>query len=623
MTRNYFRSYASAFAIVIALGCSGCTPGRAPTGFATRALSSLAAVSSPWRDDTKGFDRDALSVLASDDRFAETARVAREAELARRAADPKCVALYARVALDCWPALQAANDTTEPNEINEAAWDVYHHSVAQFVQQGTVHNRLDPSGRVSLVFEDREPVVVPISHHGFPWEKADFSELHGVLRKDQDIVQRYWSQQGLGVPMVAVCRRAASDGYMGKDVPFAATCILRPQEETPTPSGMSKHVTGEDAGEIAAVLEIHDPLRVNQVSYQQRQWDLASDVTAPLVLASRDTDRNTFSNFLNPARTDELGGLRMLEPYQPGKIPIVVVHGLLSDKFTWVDLVNDLRFVEDVNEHYQIWTFQYRTGQPFVRSAAEMRRDLSEAVDYLDPNSDDEAIANMVLVGHSMGGLVSKLLVSYSDTSLWDSVASRRVEEIKTSPEIRDEIEELFFFEPLPYVKRVVFIGSPHRGAAMAKGVIGRLGSALVMTPDERESRFKEFVRSNPDVFTGDLANRLPSSIDLLRPDNPLLLAAYKLRVNSEVGLHTIIGTGREFSDGTPSDGVVAVQSARHPGTLSELQINATHTKLTSHPKTTEELVRILGEHVNQNHTAAAKLARSSRSPRLALTSGE
>jgi hypothetical protein len=90
-----------------------------------------------------------------------------------------------------------------------------------------------------------------------------------------------------------------------------------------------------------------------------------------------------------------------------------------------------------------------------------------------------------------------------------------------------------------------------------------------------------------------------------------MLLATYKLRVNPDVRLHTIIGTGRELSDGTPADGVVAVESARHPGTISELHIDTTHTQLTSHPETTAEIVRILSEHLNDNNVVGMAVARS------------
>lgn len=136
----------------------------------------------------------------------------------------------------------------------------------------------------------------------------------------------------------------------------------------------------------------------------------------------------------------------------------------------------------------------------------------------------------------------------------------------------------------------------------MAKGFVGIVGSALVRSPKERVAQLEKFVESNPDVFTGDLTRRLPSSIELLRPDNRMLLSTYKLRLNPDVQLHTILGTGRELSHHAPADGVVTVQSARYPGTVSELHIDATHTKLTGHPETTAEIVRILSEHVNESN---------------------
>ncbi len=600
-------------AIVLTLCCLGCNTSR-PSSDATysRAFANVAAATVAWRheDQDDGFDN-ALLVLESDNAFADTVRIAREAEIARSETDPRCVSLYAKVAIDCWPMLPADDQGDQSNEIATAAWKVYHFSVAQFVGQSLLHGQIDPQSRVSYSSKEGESMSIPITHHGFPWAKGDFGELRLAENRDHEILDRYWSERGLGVPVIAVRQCETSQPYMSPHVPFSATCILRPR--TPEEASREGEIPNQakPGEQIDAVLELQDPLRVQQVAYGNRQWNLASDVSAPLAMASRTIHRDKISSFLNPGRADENIGLRMLEPYQPGRIPLVFVHGLLSDKFTWVDLVNDLRAVEGLNEHYQIWSFQYPTGQPFIRSAADMRRDLTEIIKFVDPQGSDPALTQMVLVGHSMGGLISKLQVSRSETAIWDSVASRRVEEIHSSPETRDEIEHLFFFEPLPFVKRVVFIGSPHRGSKIAKGFVGRLGSALVITPNENESRFKAFVRENPDIFMGDLAHRLPSSVDLLRPDNPMLLATYKLRVNPDVRLHTIIGTGHEVAKDTPGDGVVAVDSARHPGTVSELHIETTHTHLTGHPKTTTEIVRVLGEHLNENYVpelAAAEL---------------
>lgn len=563
-----------------------------------RAFSGIAASTVAWRSTRPEHKIDgALTVLEADEEWAETAQVARKAESDGHHDDPACISKYAKVALNCWPALRAAAERDD--ELDVAIWDVYHHSVAQFVHHASIHGKLDPSNRVALFeSDDGDRAFIPIMHHGFPWADEDFSQLKLAKRPKHNDLERYWSEPGLGVSLVAIRRRTKSGGYMSAEIPFSATCILRPAVHDEEPGDLMFGLADSEEKKVAAVLELQDPIRVKQVSYEDRQWDLARDLTAPLAMAYKEIDRDKLTSFLNPGRVDDQSGLRMIEPYQPGKIPLVFVHGLLSDRYTWGDMVNDLRAVPGLNEHYQIWSFQYHTGQPFVRSAAEMRRDLTDIVEHLDPDRNDESLRQMVLVGHSMGGLVSKLQVTESKTAIWDSIASRAVEEIDTSPEIRQVIEQQFFFEPLPCVKRAVFIGTPHLGAKMATTAVGKLGSALVITPSERAAMFKAFIKRNPDVFTGDLSHHLPSSIDLLRPDNAILLAAYKLRVNPEVRLHTIIGTGRELSSGIPGDGVVAVKSARHPGTVSEQLVDATHTELTNHEETTKELVRILTEHL-------------------------
>ena len=558
MYRSKRRMIASACAIGLTLCCLGCRTGKPSTGLATaRVLKNIAAVTASWRPvQSEREFVDAIAVLATDESFDETVRVAQDAEAARQDSDPRCASLYAKVALDCWPKLGPMDNANPPDDIEEAVWKTYHYCVAQFIENAAIHGQLDPCRGISLVTDDGSPAFMPITHHEFPWTKDDFNELHPVKVPRRATLARNWFEPGLGVPLIAIRRRDNSEGSLGTDIPFAATGILRPQ-----------NVDAELISDsTSAVLELQDPIRVRQVSYGDRRWDLARDISAPLELANSEIDRERLSSFLNPGRTDQLAGLRMLEPYQEGKIPIVFIHGLLSDRFTWADLVNDLRSVPEFNQSYQIWSFQYSTGQSFIRSAAEMRQSLSTIVRQLDPYGTDEAMSQMVLVGHSMGGLVSKLQISHSETAIWDSVATRRVEEIETTPEIRRVIDDVFFFEPLPFVRRAIFIGTPHRGAKMAKGFVGIVGSALVRSPKERVSQLEKFVESNPDVFTGDLTRRLPSSIELLRPDNRMLLSTYKLRVNPDVHLHTIIGTGRELSRHTPADGVVTVQSCAASG---------------------------------------------------------
>ena len=252
----------------------------------------------------------------------------------------------------------------------------------------------------------------------------------------------------------------------------------------------------------------------------------------------------------------------MLEPYQRGKIPVIFVHGLASDRFTWIQMINELRSVPWVNERCQIWTFQYATGQPFLASGAEMRQQLRDIAGTFDPQGTDRALRSTMLVGHSMGGLVSKLQVTYSGNILWEQIASKPFSEVNMQPQDRERIDRMFFFEPLPGVSRVVFIGTPHQGSFWAQNVWGRLGSSLVKMPTDRVQVVDTLVRNNPDVFAKLLRKGIPTSIDLLKPDSPLLIGMQQTPVNPSVKLHSIIGTGSPFSDGTPADGVVPVSSA-------------------------------------------------------------
>ena len=393
--------------------------------------------------------------------------------------------------------------------------------------------------------------------------------------------------------MVAIRERSEPAKHLGRMIPYSATGVLRPADRD---SDSKLQPVSYRNDSTLAVLELHDPLRVTEFSDESRQWDLARDVSAPLGFARSHLNRNNVRSFLNPARDDEFSGLRMLEPYQPGKIPIIFVHGLLSDRLTWLDLINDLRHSAWISEHFQIWLYQYPTGQPFIISAAAMRNTLRDAVQEFDPHGKDPAISEMVLIGHSMGGLVSKLLITSSQDDLWESVASLPIDKVKIAPEKRLRVESIFFFEPLPFVKRVIFIGTPHQGSKIADSWVGVLGSSLVHRSRERTRETKTVLHDNPGVFK-NLEKHLPTSVDLLRPENPILLASYPLPVNPAVTLHTIIGTGHPLRDGTDADGVVPVESARHPQTASESLIQSNHTGLPDHPDTTKEVARILAEH--------------------------
>ncbi len=207
----------------------------------------------------------------------------------------------------------------------------------------------------------------------------------------------------------------------------------------------------------------------------------------------------------------------------------------------------------------------------------------------------------MVLVGHSMGGLVARLQVTYSYDVLWRGAARQPLEAVRADPATRERLERDFFFDPSPSVSRVVFVGTPHRGANMARRLIGRAVSSLAHPFGSEEPRYLQLMEQNRDVFYEYLWRSPPTSINLLEPDNPLLQAMAQMPFRRGVRLHCIIGTGGTGLLGEPSDGIVPVSSAQLPGVCSELLVPARHTDLHHDAATMAELQRILREHAKQS----------------------
>jgi hypothetical protein len=279
----------------------------------------------------------------------------------------------------------------------------------------------------------------------------------------------------------------------------------------------------------------------------------------------------------------------------------VLIHGLLADPFTWAEMVNELRTREGFVDRFQIWVFEYPTGSPFLRSAADLRDRLEQARQTFDPMRSDPQFSNMILVGHSMGGLIAQLQVASSGDRLWRAVANRPLDQISAPNDYMQLIRSAFFFRPSPYVSRVVFIATPHRGSAFATRLVGRCGSLLVSEPEQRQRLHRSVINNNPGVFSKEVSRRIPTSIDLLEPSSRLLQAIEKLPVRSGVTMHSVIGDLCCTLSLGRSDSIVPVASAREPRAVSELTVRATHSGTKEHPKAIQELLRILDLHLQQS----------------------
>jgi len=522
----------------------------------------------------------------------EAKRILQQAESLELASDSRSVDCFFQATVLSW---QAMTEQAVPVGSSTPAGTIYQSSLRGLVQTAGRWGRLDGHRGLRVYLPDG-PLDVPIENGGLAWPLHEFRKFHVVALSLWPQLQRHYASAGLGVPVVAIRYRpevseaGSADLYFPARSPVPATFLLCPRDAT-APTMTALH--GVDF-----VLQMVNPVTVDTVVVGQQTAPLARDLSAAFAyqLALRPND--PLAGFLNPSRVEE-DGLRLLEPYQPGKIPVVFVHGLNSDPTVWIEMVNHLRAQPWFNQHYQVWGFNYATGSPFVTSALRLRQQLSAAVAGFDPDGRDPKLWRMVLVGHSMGGLVSKLQVADSGDAIWRSISSVPVESLRATPEVKQELAERLYFSPLPFVHRVVYIATPHAGSALAARGIGRISSALVRADETMQRRHDALVRDNPQAFSYPFRRRIPTSIDLLEPNDPTLKAIYELQVSPEVSQHTILGTGSTPLTLRSSDGVVWVSSAGHPDAVSEHHVAASHTRIVEHMDAIQEVERILRLHLD------------------------
>ena len=293
----------------------------------------------------------------------------------------------------------------------------------------------------------------------------------------------------------------------------------------------------------------------------------------------------------------ESTGLSLLRPYARGKVPVVFIHGLWSSPWSWQRMIGKLEVDRSLEYRYQFWTFGYSTGDPIPHTASLLRRDLDEVRRKFDPGKSDPAFDRMVLVGHSMGGLLVKMMVVETGDRLWRVVSDRPFDELSSEPGDRDLFRRVLFFKARPEVRRVVFIATPHRGSQLDRGSLQRLGTRLVRLPDPlRAAHGRLISRNAPTFFKEHFRKGLPTSIDELEWGSPILTGLHDLKVAPTVQVHSIIAVRPETAKRGRTDGLVTYDSAHLADAASERIVPAGHL-CQDHPDVIREVQRILAGH--------------------------
>jgi pimeloyl-ACP methyl ester carboxylesterase len=343
-------------------------------------------------------------------------------------------------------------------------------------------------------------------------------------------------------------------------------------------------------------IEFIDPLATETVNISGRTLPSRADFTAPIALGlSREhPEKIGFAAMLNPEKFAYTERLIQVQPYDPNKIPVVFVHGLQDTPVAWVPMVNALWADPVLRRNYQVSVFSYPSGYPIPYSALLLRREL-DALDRTFPHH-----RPIVLVGHSMGGIISRLMVTDSSgDKLWRYFFGKPPAQTKLSPDTKALLEEALIFKPRRDVTRLIFISTPHRGSVIAENPIGRIGSSLIRKSVQymnagREILQASVVQEDPTVLK---LNRLPNSIDTLAPNDPFVKEMNTLPMAKRIPYHSIIGDRGRGDTPNSSDGVVPYWSSHLDGAESEKIVPSDH-GANQNPQGIAEVIRILNEHV-------------------------
>jgi pimeloyl-ACP methyl ester carboxylesterase len=477
---------------------------------------------------------------------------------------------------------KTAADELAKNPSNTAARDAYNFAVARVVSTVT-KAKLEPwtnpirlqnaGGNFVLTHKpDPRPNWNPSLYNFTPSDEFDVGGTYVIKRE---------RKEGVGAPVVAIGKElnkdAAKDFSIARTY-YGVTAMIRFKADQ-------------------AILEFVDPLATERVTLDGHTFPLAADFTVPLAvtLVSTNPKKMELTRLLRPAKYAETARITRLQPYDPNKTVVLVVHGLMDSPATWTPMINELRSDEHIRQNFQFWFYSYPSGYPYPYSASILRREL-DAIEKRFPLR-----KKMVLIGHSMGGCISRLMITDTGDKVWNRIIGKPPEQVSMSASSKALLSEALIFTHRPEVGRVIFIAAPLRGSDLASNWVGRIGSMLVKSPQSLLSVGQDALKVatfQPDDLK---LKRIPNSVDTLAPNNRFVKAVNTVPVTQGIPHNVISGDRGKGGnkDRTPpvmSDGIVPYWSSHMETAESEL-IVPSHHSAHQNEKAIAEVRRILTKH--------------------------
>ena len=481
------------------------------------------------------------------------------------------------------------------------AYDVYNQAIAKglAVPGGEDEVRLAP-GTYPLPFGS---LKASLDQTGMVWGGYRLDRFISTTTLEVRGLRNRYRAPGLGAPLAASLAegparaKVVGSERLGPLTKVPVTALLRFDKPRAALAG----------GPIRGRIEVYAADQVSAVQVNGREQPLESDPTATLAYQLDKSPlyameiagflRGGMLRSLFPQRQSEQG-IYFLHPFRPGRIPVVLVHGTASSPARWAELANELEGDPRIRDRFQLWFYIYDSGNPIGLSASRLRTALQETLLEVDPAGKDPALREMVVIGHSQGGLLTKLMAVDSGTKFWDRLSDKPIDALDVDANTKVALKNYTMYSPLPFIQRVVFIATPHHGALLAGGRIGAIAASLVTLP---LNVFGKAVQAaamstlSKDERLVKAITKPPTAVDNMNPDNPALKILGSLQVDPRIKAHSIICVAGDGPKETGDDGVVAYRSAHIPEAVSERVVRHDHS-CQGEPETIEEVRRILLE---------------------------
>ncbi|CAM3334704.1 esterase/lipase family protein [Thalassospira profundimaris] len=417
-------------------------------------------------------------------------------------------------------------------------------------------------------------------------------------------IEHIYRRDGLGSELVVVGR--APQGRKVSGLPFEQTSY-------PVVTGViefSGRSLEEVMGNNKAVLRLLDPYRSAKLSLAGKDVPFAGNFTSGygLWLARGDFTRQSWRSFFGLEGGIDEPRIIMMQPYDPDRRVILMLHGLVSGPAAWVNTANDILGDSRLRRSYQVWQVYYPTNVPIVVTHAEIRRVLRDTLDVLDPTRTAQASKDMTIIGHSMGGILARLMVSESGDTFWDAIQKKYSLDEEHFERLQNDFADYLHFSPIKEIDDAIFIATPHSGTPEADTTLSRWMSKLISLPTNMVSQLK--MQSHIATLNDqqrEVINMIvdewgtANSLTSLSTYNQFLLLAADIPISPTVRYHSIIGvTEPDVPLFAADDGYVPYVSAHIEGADSETVVTSSHSVQAS-TEAINVIRAILAEKVRRN----------------------